>query len=73
MNMQMFDDPLGAVKGADCLMILTPWDVYREINTKMIAEAMRGKCVIDPYGVIDSSAAQSHGLTVIRLGAPING
>ncbi len=72
-NMRMFDDPLAAAKGADCLMILTPWNVYREIDSKEIVEAMRGKCIIDPYGVIDSAAAQSHGLTVVTLGAPIRG
>lgn len=59
---------LDAVRGADALMILTPWPEYREIAPARIREAMRGRVVLDPYGVLDRAAARVAGLEVHTLG-----
>jgi UDPglucose 6-dehydrogenase len=61
-------DPLDAAKGADALLVLTPWPQYRGIKPAAIAQAMRGRIVLDPYGVIDASAATNAGLTIHTLG-----
>jgi len=63
------DSPLGAIAGADVLMILTPWRNFKEIDPVAIAEAMSGKVVIDPYRVLDPQAAGKAGLVHITLGA----
>jgi UDPglucose 6-dehydrogenase len=59
---------LEAARGADALMILTPWPQYREIESADIASAMRGRIVLDPYRVLDSGKAKRAGLNVHRLG-----
>ena len=46
-------DPLGRGRGADALVILTPWPQYRDINPARLAQAMRGRIVLDPYRVLD--------------------
>ena len=67
-------DPLTAAVGADALMILTPWPEYRAVPPDRIAGALRGKTVIDPYGVLDGKHARSAGLSYYTLGqAPIAG
>jgi UDPglucose 6-dehydrogenase len=61
-------DPLAALKGADALMILTPWPEYRAIKPAAIAAAMRGRVVLDPYAVLDAEAARAVGLRHYTLG-----
>jgi UDPglucose 6-dehydrogenase len=61
-------DALAALKGADALMILTPWPEYRAIRPADIAAAMRGRVVLDPYAVLDAEAAHAAGLQHYTLG-----
>jgi UDPglucose 6-dehydrogenase len=61
-------DPLDAARGADALLVLTPWPQYREIEPAAIARAMRGRIVLDPCGVIDARAATAAGLELYTLG-----
>ena len=63
-------DPLEAARGADALMILTPWPQYRKIEPARIAAAMRGRVVLDPYAVLDEKAAIAAGLELHTLGRP---
>jgi UDPglucose 6-dehydrogenase len=61
---------LGAAMDADALMILTPWPEYRAIAPVEIAGAMRGRVVLDPYGVLDLQASVAAGLDMYTLGRP---
>jgi UDPglucose 6-dehydrogenase len=61
-------DPLVALRGADALMILTPWPQYRAIRPAAIAAGMRGRVVLDPYAVLDADAARAVGLRHYSLG-----
>lgn len=64
------NEPLEAARGADALMILTPWPQYRTIAPAAIARALRGRIVLDPYGVLDAEAACAAGLRYHTLGRP---
>ncbi len=64
-------DPLEALKGADALLVLTPWPLYRQIAPARIAATMRGGIVLDPYGVLDANAAVGAGLEVHTLGRSV--
>jgi len=61
-------DALTALRGADALMILTPWPDYKAIAPAAIAAAMRGRVVLDPYAVLDGAAAREAGLRYYTLG-----
>jgi len=60
--------PIEAIAGADVLMILTPWQEYKEIPLQDIVKSMAGKTIIDPYRVLDSQAVKAAGLEYFTLG-----
>ena len=59
--------PLGAVKNADALMILTPWREYR-LPPADIAAAMTGRLLLDPYQILDQAEAVRAGFNYHTLG-----
>jgi UDPglucose 6-dehydrogenase len=63
-----FENALDAARGADALLILTPWPQYREVDSAAIAKAMRGRIVLDPYGVLNPAKAKAAGLQIHTLG-----
>ena len=64
------EDALDACRGADAVIIMTPWRPFSALAPAAIAEAMAGRVVIDPFGVLDGKAAAAAGLEHHRLGAP---
>jgi UDPglucose 6-dehydrogenase len=66
------DSALDAARGADALMILTPWPEYARADVATLAKAMAGRVVIDPYRMLDADAVKRAGLTYYTLGmAPV--
>jgi UDPglucose 6-dehydrogenase len=65
---EAFGSPLEAARGAEALMILTPWPQYRQIAPADIAAAMKGRIVLDPYRVLDQKSAADAGLAYHTLG-----
>ena len=63
-------DPLSACKGADALLVMTPWPEFREVALERVAAVMRGRTLIDPSGVVDADRAAALGFSYYRLGAP---
>jgi UDPglucose 6-dehydrogenase len=63
-------NPQEAIVGVEALMILTPWDDYKKISPTTIAALMKGRIVLDPYGVLDPKAALEAGLELYSLGRP---
>jgi UDPglucose 6-dehydrogenase len=65
------DEPLKALEGADALLILTPWPLYRRITPQQIAQVMENGIVVDPYAVLDEKACVAAGLRYYTLGKPL--
>ena len=65
---QSFSSAQEAYRGADALLIMTPWDEFKALSPQNIAENMRGKTVIDPYGILDGATCRSVGLNHYKLG-----
>jgi UDPglucose 6-dehydrogenase len=63
-------DPLAAAKGADVLVIATPWPQYRGLKPADLARVMAGRTIIDPYRVLDARACAKAGFTYRTLGMP---
>lgn len=59
---------LDACKGADALVIMTPWQHYRATSPGDIARRLKGRIVIDPFSVLDAGACRGAGLSCRRLG-----
>lgn len=66
------EGPLQACAGADAVAVMTPWDEFRTIDPGDLAGAMRGRLVLDPYGVLDLRRATAVGLNVHVLGRRID-
>lgn len=57
-----------ACSGCDALLVMTAWPEFGALEPRAIRDAMRGRTVIDPFGMIDASAAHAAGLIHFRLG-----
>ncbi len=61
-------DALSAIKGADILIIMTPWDVFRAVAPAAIKAAMAGSIIVDPYGVLCTNDCTKNALQHFTLG-----
>jgi UDPglucose 6-dehydrogenase len=66
---QRFDDALGALEGAQVLLVGTEWPMYREIPEDRIAGVSPGLVVIDPNRFL-SSLGTAAGLRYVAVGTP---
>jgi len=57
-------------KGADVLLVLTPWPEFKSVDPTELANTMKGRLIIDPYRCISEARALSAGFDYISLGAP---
>lgn len=59
---------LDACKGADVLIVMTPWSQFAKLDPVDIAKKLRGTVVLDPYAVLGAAACRSAGLNYRTLG-----
>ncbi|MEG3618325.1 nucleotide sugar dehydrogenase [Magnetovibrio sp. PR-2] len=62
------DSALAAAAGADVVVLMTPWPEFRDIDPVALANAMAGKTVIDPYGLLDGDALAGAQMKHHKLG-----
>ncbi len=62
--------PMAACRGADAVALMTPWREFAGIDPRELALELRGRCVIDPHGVLDGSRCRQAGLDYFTLGTP---
>lgn len=67
------DSALEACRGADALVLMTPWGQFRDLAAADIAAALAGRVVLDPYAVLDRAACVAAGLAYHTLGVPALG
>lgn len=61
--------PLEACRGADALVVMTPWREFSAINAAEIREQMAGRVIIDPFGALDRQRCLALGFAHLRLGS----
>jgi len=64
-----FPSALEAARGADVLLIMTPWREFSQAPLRELRELMRGAYLFDPFGVLDRDVCLELGFTYRRLGA----
>ena len=62
------ENELNACAGADVLVVMTPWKQFREVLPEDVAQTMKGRIILDPFGALDEMRYQKAGFTVYRLG-----
>ncbi len=66
-------DALEACRGADALVVMAPWPEFSTVTPAQIREQMRGRLLIDPFGMVDGERWTALGGRYLRLGAPAAG
>src|SRR5205085_6187076 len=56
------ESALEACAGADAVLLMTPWPEFAQLDPSELAATLRGRIVIDPYGVLPSARCQQAGL-----------
>ena len=66
---RLSDNPRSACEGADACLLLTEWEIYRDLDWESIASVMRRPAwLFDARATADAKAARSAGLQVWRVG-----
>jgi len=63
--------PLEAADGADCLVLLTDHQRFREFDPAAIGAVMRRRLLVDTRNALDAEVWRQSGFQVCRLGTPI--
>lgn len=58
-----------AAEGADILLVMTPWREFAAAQLDTLLPRMRGRTVLDPYGVLPEQRCQQMGYRYERMGA----
>jgi UDPglucose 6-dehydrogenase len=61
-------DPVEAARGAEALVVLTEWPVFRTLDWSAVAGVMKQPLVIDTRNLLDPAILRRAGLTGIGLG-----
>lgn len=60
--------PYDAVRGADALCVVTPWNEFKQANMARVAELMRQPLVLDGRNLYDADEMRTLGFTYVGIG-----
>jgi UDPglucose 6-dehydrogenase len=63
-----YNNEFNAIKDADCLVILTEWNEYRNIDLVKVRKTMKGKDIVDCRNILDKERVSKIGLNYIGTG-----
>jgi len=64
--------PMEAAKNADALVLLTDWDVFKGVDLKTVASAMKGKWLFDGRNLYEPADAMEAGFDYRGIGISVN-
>ncbi len=67
-GLRLVADPWEALAGADALLILTEWPIYRSASPEAIRAALKGDLVVDARNLLDPERAAQAGLRYKGVG-----
>ncbi|CAH0345489.1 UDP-glucose/GDP-mannose dehydrogenase family protein [Bacillus sp. CECT 9360] len=59
-----------AVVNADCVIIATDWDEFKDLNWSQVKKLMKGDYILDARNCIDPDAVRQHGFKYIGVARP---
>jgi len=63
------DSPLSAAKGAQALVVMTPWKEFASVSMESVLDAMPGRDILDPYRILDGGRCRDLGFRYHCLGS----
>ncbi|MBF0401913.1 MAG: UDP-glucose/GDP-mannose dehydrogenase family protein [Magnetococcales bacterium] len=67
-QLEIAPDALAACRGADVVVIITPWPEFARLDPARLVKEMAGRVVIDPYAMLDADGCRAVGLELRVLG-----
>lgn len=61
-------DPYEACKGADCLLIVTEWDEFKQLDFHKIKRLLKRPLIVDGRNVYDPEKMRAMGFTYVGIG-----
>ena len=65
------ESPLQVLDAADVLLVMTPWPEFKRIATTDLLKRMKGRVVIDPYGMLNETELIREGFQYVTLGKQV--
>jgi UDPglucose 6-dehydrogenase len=72
-KLQFMDKPMEAVQGADALIIVTEWKVYRSPNWPALKAAMKTPVIFDGRNLYEPLSLQDAGINYVGIGRNTKG
>lgn len=72
-NVAFGDDAYAAASGADALVIVTEWAVFKDLELKKLKKAMAGKVIVDLRNLLDGAAVRAAGFRYTGIGHATDG
>jgi UDPglucose 6-dehydrogenase len=69
-NVEIWDDPLAMLEGADAAVLVTEWPEYAELDLVRVAQSMRTRLLVDGRNMFSAAQAAHAGLTYEGIGRP---
>lgn len=67
-NVHYCETPFGALEGAHCLVIVTEWDLFRELDKNKMLELMAAPNIVDGRNIYEPSEMRSLGFHYLGIG-----
>jgi len=67
-GVDMASDPYAASSGADALVLVTEWDIFRALDLKKIAATMNAPILVDLRNIYPATEASAAGFKLYRVG-----
>ena len=67
-GVEMASDPYTAASGADALVLVTEWDIFRALDLKKIAATMNAPILVDLRNIYPAAEASVAGFKLYRVG-----
>jgi UDPglucose 6-dehydrogenase len=63
-------DPLGCVRDADAVVLVTEWQEFRDLDWREVAASMTGRLIVDGRNALDREVVRAAGLDYEGIGRP---
>jgi len=68
LEVEFVETPYVAAQGADAVVLVTEWPVYRQLDLRRLAEVMRTPVLLDGRNIFDPAEARAAGFTYLGIG-----
>lgn len=67
-GVEFCESPYAAAKGSDCLVVVTEWDEFKQLDFKKIKRQMKQPIIVDGRNIYDPQELKRLGFTYVGIG-----